>query len=76
MGLTSGAAVGSGKRSRALGDRARYGLEIVAVAIAYTASGKLGLHFAFASHSVTAIWPPTVPSYCGALGAFGRAWSE
>jgi anti-anti-sigma factor len=59
MGLTSGAAVGSGDRSRALGDRAWYVLRIVAVAIAYTASGKLGLHFAFASHSVTAIWPPT-----------------
>src|SRR6516225_11908269 len=59
MGLTSGAAVGSGERSRALGDRAGYVLQIVAVAIAYTASGKLGLHFAFASHSVTAIWPPT-----------------
>ena len=36
-----------------------YVLQIVGVAIAYTASGKLGLHFAFASHSVTAIWPPT-----------------
>ena len=59
MGLTSGAAVGSGERSRALADRAGYVLQIVAVAIAYTASGKLGLHFAFASHSVTAIWPPT-----------------
>jgi anti-anti-sigma factor len=34
-------------------------LQIVAVAAAYTASGKLGLHFAFASRSVTAIWPPT-----------------
>jgi anti-anti-sigma factor len=29
------------------------------VATAYAASGKLGLHFAFATHSVTAIWPPT-----------------
>ena len=59
MRLTSGAAVGSGERSRALGDRAGYVLQIVAVAIAYAASGKLGLHLASGSHSVTAIWPPT-----------------
>jgi integral membrane sensor domain MASE1 len=40
-------------------DRARYALQVVAVAAAYAASGKLGLDLAFASHSVTAIWPPT-----------------
>jgi anti-anti-sigma factor len=29
------------------------------VTVAYTVSGKLGLHLAFESRSVTAIWPPT-----------------
>jgi anti-anti-sigma factor len=55
-GLTMGLAW---ERLRSLDDRARYVLEIVAVAIAYAASGKLGLHFAHASTTVTAIWPPT-----------------
>src|SRR6516165_7912657 len=36
-----------------------YALQLVAVAIAYTLSGKLGLDLAFATRSVTAIWPPT-----------------
>src|SRR6516165_7355673 len=70
MRLTSGAAVGSGERSRALGDRAGYVLQIVAVAIAYAASGKLGLHLASASHSVTAIWPPTGIALEALTGAF------
>jgi anti-anti-sigma factor len=39
--------------------RIRYGLQVVAVAAAYTVSGKFGLHLAFANRSVTAIWPPT-----------------
>jgi anti-anti-sigma factor len=39
--------------------RVRYGLQLVVVAAAYTVSGKLGLHLAFANRSVTAIWPPT-----------------
>jgi anti-anti-sigma factor len=38
---------------------ARYALQIVVVTVAYTVSGKLGLHLAFGSRSVTAIWPPT-----------------
>lgn len=59
MGLLSGADVGNDERSRALDDRARWALQIVVVATAYTATGKLGLHFAFATRSVTAIWPPT-----------------
>jgi integral membrane sensor domain MASE1 len=46
-------------RWRALDARVRYVLEIVVVAVAYTASGKLGLDLAFATRSVTAIWPPT-----------------
>jgi anti-anti-sigma factor len=40
-------------------DRARYALQLLALTVAYTASGRLGLHLAFASRSVTAIWPPT-----------------
>lgn len=59
MGLMSGAAVGRWERPRRLDDRVWYALQIVAVAAAYTASGKLGLHFAFATRTVTAIWPPT-----------------
>jgi anti-anti-sigma factor len=39
--------------------RARYALQVFAVAAVYTASGKLGLQLAFATRSVTAIWPPT-----------------
>ena len=37
----------------------RYALQLVVVAGAYYASGKLGLDLAFATSSVTAIWPPT-----------------
>ena len=59
MGLTSGAPVVGGERSRTRNERAWYALKIVAVATAYAASGKLGLHFAFGTRSVTAIWPPT-----------------
>jgi anti-anti-sigma factor len=40
-------------------ERARYALQLLAVTVAYTASGRLGLHLAFESRSVTAIWPPT-----------------
>ena len=47
------------ERWRELDARVRYVLEVVVVAGAYTASGKLGLDLAFATHSVTAIWPPT-----------------
>jgi integral membrane sensor domain MASE1 len=39
--------------------RAAYALELLAVAGVYTGSGKLGLDLAFATHSVTAVWPPT-----------------
>jgi anti-anti-sigma factor len=46
-------------RADRLDDRGWYALQIVAVASAYAVSGKLGLHFAFATHTVTAIWPPT-----------------
>src|SRR6516164_1508431 len=59
MGLKSMASVRREERSRRLGDRAWYALQIVAVATAYTVSGKLGLELAYATKSITAIWPPT-----------------
>lgn len=59
LGLISGATFGFNEPSRKGDDRVRYALQMVAVATAYTASGKLGLHFAFATRSITAIWPPT-----------------
>jgi integral membrane sensor domain MASE1 len=52
----------------------RYALECAAVVAAYTVSGKLGLEFAHASHSVTAIWPPTGIALAAlVLGGF-RLW--
>ena len=59
MALGLGVSVGRRERSRRLDDRAWYALQLIVVATAYAASGKLGLHFAFATRSVTAIWPPT-----------------
>src|SRR6516225_2302818 len=56
---SSGVSAGPGDRLHELDPRVRYGLQLVAVAAAYTASGKLGLHLAFATRSVSAIWPPT-----------------
>ena len=50
---------GLGARFSGLDDRVRYVVAVIAVAAAYAASGKLGLNLAFATHSVTAIWPPT-----------------
>ncbi|MCW3063180.1 MAG: hypothetical protein JWN32_352 [Solirubrobacterales bacterium] len=47
------------RRRRRRREEGRYALQIVAVAGVYAASGKLGLHLAFAIHSVSAIWPPT-----------------
>ena len=38
---------------------ARYVAKVAAIAAAYYASGKLGLALAFATGSVTAVWPPT-----------------
>jgi anti-anti-sigma factor len=44
---------------RKVDPRAVYGVQLVAVAALYTVSGKLGLNLAFATRSVTAVWPPT-----------------
>jgi integral membrane sensor domain MASE1 len=46
-------------RWRSLPGRARYALTVLVVAGAYVAAAKLGLDLAFATTSVTAIWPPT-----------------
>ena len=46
-------------RLRGLDSRVAYVLQLVAVTAVYTASGKLGLDLAFATRSVTAVWPPT-----------------
>jgi anti-anti-sigma factor len=40
-------------------ERVRYALQVLVVAGVYTGAGKLGLQLAFATRSVTAIWPPT-----------------
>jgi anti-anti-sigma factor len=61
-------------RSRELDDRARYALQIVGVAAAYTVSGKLGLDLAFATHSVTAIWPPTGIALAALILGGYRLW--
>jgi integral membrane sensor domain MASE1 len=49
-------------------------LQCAAVAGAYTVSGKLGLEFAYASHSVTAIWPPTGIALAALLLGGFRLW--
>ena len=59
MGVASGAPARRWQPPRWPDGRRRYALQIVAIAIAYAVSGKLGLHFAFATRTVTAIWPPT-----------------
>src|SRR5262249_45376597 len=48
-----------GQLSFALEGRGRYLLQLAALTAAYAISGRLGLHLAFASRSVSAIWPPT-----------------
>jgi integral membrane sensor domain MASE1 len=39
--------------------RLLYVAQVAATTGIYVATGKLGLHLAFATHSVTAVWPPT-----------------
>jgi serine phosphatase RsbU (regulator of sigma subunit) len=52
----------------------RYGLALVVVAGAYFASGKLGLDLAFATNSVTAIWPPTGIALAALILGGNRLW--
>jgi anti-anti-sigma factor len=60
--------------SRELNERARYALQVVAVTGVYTASGKLGLDLAFATRSVTAIWPPTGIALAALIMGGYRLW--
>ncbi len=68
------APVGPDERPRRLDDRAWYAVQIVAVATAYTVSGKLGLDLAFATRSVTAIWPPTGIALAALILGGYRLW--
>src|SRR4030081_116663 len=54
--------------------KARYALQILSVAAAYTAAGKLGLDLAFATRSVTAIWAPTGIALVALLLGGYRLW--
>jgi anti-anti-sigma factor len=53
---------------------ARYLLLITAITVAYTVSGKLGLRLAFATRSVTAIWPPTGIALAALVVGGYRLW--
>jgi serine phosphatase RsbU (regulator of sigma subunit) len=54
--------------------RVRYVLQIAAVAAAYLATGKVGLDLAFATSSVTAIWPPTGIALAAIVLGGRRLW--
>jgi integral membrane sensor domain MASE1/serine phosphatase RsbU (regulator of sigma subunit) len=56
------------------GPRARYVARLVVVAAVYVATGKLGLHLAFASRSVTAVWPPTGIALAALILGGYRMW--
>jgi integral membrane sensor domain MASE1 len=47
---------------------------VLAVAAVYTAAGKLGLDLAFATRSVTAIWPPTGIALAALILGGYRLW--
>jgi integral membrane sensor domain MASE1 len=51
-----------------------YPLQLVVVAAVYVVSGKLGLDLAFATRSVTAIWPPTGIALAALLLGGHRLW--
>jgi integral membrane sensor domain MASE1 len=51
-----------------------YVLRVLAVAAVYTAGGKLGLDLAFATRSVTAIWPPTGIALAALILGGYRLW--
>jgi long-chain acyl-CoA synthetase len=59
-----------------LGPRSRTGyvLRLALLTGAYVAAGKLGLHLAFATNSVTAIWPPTGIALAAILLGGRRMW--
>jgi integral membrane sensor domain MASE1 len=52
------AAVMAGQRA-SVAERSRYAAEVFCLAAVYYGAAKLGLSLAFATPSVTAIWPPT-----------------
>src|SRR3954452_18920326 len=54
--------------------RTGYTLRLALLAGAYFAAGKLGLHLAFATSSVTAIWPPTGIALVAILLGGRRMW--
>jgi serine phosphatase RsbU (regulator of sigma subunit)/integral membrane sensor domain MASE1/anti-sigma regulatory factor (Ser/Thr protein kinase) len=64
----------SGRDLRPARARAGYVVAVVAVALLYIASGKLGLDLAFESHSVTAIWPPTGIALAALILGGYRLW--
>jgi integral membrane sensor domain MASE1 len=51
-----------------------YILRVLAIAAVYTAAGKLGLDLAFATRSVTAIWPPTGIALAALILGGYRLW--
>lgn len=56
------------------GTRARYLAQVLAVAAAYFATAKIGLDLAFATTSVTAIWPPTGIALAALVLGGPRLW--
>ncbi|MBF0423112.1 MAG: PAS domain S-box protein, partial [Magnetococcales bacterium] len=52
----------------------RWGLDQVALALAYAAAGKLGLLLAIPPGYATAIWPPSGIALAGVLIGGGRMW--
>ena len=58
----------------AAGTRTGYAIRLGALAGAYFAAGKLGLDLAFATSSVTAIWPPTGIALAAILLGGWRMW--
>jgi anti-anti-sigma factor len=66
-----GATIG---RLRGLDPRLSYALQLVAVTALYTGSGKLGLDLAFATRSVTAVWPPTGIALAALILGGYRLW--
>ena len=74
MGSSSLASAGRSELSLEFDNRARYVLQIVAVAAVYTASGKLGLDLAFGTRSVTAVWAPTGIALAALILGGYRLW--